>query len=152
MISAELLAAVKAAEGLRTVAYVDTTGNWTVGYGHKLQAGKDWRGYAVNADTASGLLIMDLNEATLSAIRLMEWPFLDTPARKDAQVELIFNMGAGRWVTFIDTRFAIRTHDWQGAHDGLLESLWAEQVGKERSNRLATQLLTGVYPEVTTQA
>jgi lysozyme len=147
ILSPELLAAVKQAEGLRTVAYRDTNGFWTIGYGHKLAAGKDWGGYAINSDTANGLLVTDLNEATLASIRLMEWPFLDTPARQDAQVELVFNMGAGRWATFTETRFAIRAHDWQGAHDGLLESLWATQVGKTRSNRLANQLLTGTYPE-----
>lgn len=146
MLSQELLAAVKAAEGLRTVAYRDTLGNYTVGYGHKLDPRKSWTGYAINTDTANGLLITDLNEATLSAIRLMEWPFLDTQARKDAQVELVFNMGPGRWATFTDTRFAIRAHDWQGAHDGLLESLWATQVGKDRSDRLANMFLTGQYP------
>lgn len=151
-VSDELLSAVKEAEGLRTVAYRDTLGNWTVGYGHKLIKGKDWSGYAINTDTASALLITDLNQATLEAIRLMEWPFLDTPARKDAQVELVYNMGAGRWVTFTETRFAIRAHDWQEAHDQLLNSLWATQVGRSRSTRLANQLLYGVYPEVTIQA
>lgn len=147
MISDELLANVKQAEGLRTVAYKDTRGNWTVGYGHKLAPGKDWAGYAINTDTASALLVTDLNSAMFQALRLMEWPFLDTDARKDAQVELVFNMGIGKWVTFTETRFAIRAHDWQEAHNQLLESLWATQVGKDRSTRLANMLLTGTYPD-----
>jgi lysozyme len=144
-LSDELLGAVKQAEGLRTVAYKDTLGNWTVGHGHKLATGKDWAGYAISTDTASALLTLDLNEANMAAIRLPEWVYLDTPARQDSVIELCFNMGAGKWIGFKRARLAMRYKQWDQAAEELLDSEWARQVGQGRSGRISEQIRTGEY-------
>ncbi len=144
-VSPELLANVKQAEGLRTVAYRDTNGFWTIGYGHKLAANRDWSGYAINTDYASALLTVDLNQAAMAALSLPEWPKLDTPARQDAIVEILFNMGAGTWLKFLNTRAAIEAQNWPSACNNLLNSLWARQVHETRANRIANQLLDGYY-------
>lgn len=145
MASAQLLANVKQAEGLRLVAYRDTLGFWTIGYGHKLADNHDWTGYTISSDTANGLLIVDLNAAILLCTGLLEWAYLDTPARKDAVAELVFNLGEGGWRKFARCRYALQQRAWQTAHDQLLASNWASQVGSDRSNRLANTLLTGDY-------
>lgn len=145
MASPQLLANVKQAEGLRLVAYRDTLGFWTVGYGHKLADNHDWSGYTISSDTANGLLIVDLNEAILLCTGLLEWVTLGTQARKDAVAELVFNLGEAGWRKFVRCRYALQQRVWQTAHDQLLASAWASQVGPTRSNRLANTLLTGEY-------
>lgn len=145
MISPQLLANVKQSEGLRLRAYVDTLGNWTVGYGHKLATGHDWSTYTITSDYAEALLAIDLNAALLDCTPLAEWLRLGSPARQDAVIELVYNMGLGGYKTFIRTRNAMATQQWQVVHDNLLASLWASQVGPARSNRIANQLLTGLY-------
>ncbi len=146
MSSEQLLNNIKQAEGCRLKAYRDPLGYWTVGVGHKLAENKNWDGYVITSDTANGLLIIDVNQASYTAAALPEWTCLDTPARQDALIELIFNMGEGGWRKFVRTREAIQAKQWQRAYDGLLASLWASQVGPGRSRRIASQLLTGQQP------
>ncbi len=145
MLSTDLQYDVKQSEGLRLKAYKDTTGNWTVGYGHKLAPGHDWSAYTITSDMANAMLITDLNAAVYEAAILPEWAALDCQARKDALTEIVFNMGTGRWRTFVETRAAMMKQDWQGVHEGLLHSLWATQVHEGRADRIANQFLTGEY-------
>lgn len=145
MASTELVANVKEAEGSRLAAYRDTLGFWTVGYGHKLAENTDWTGYTITSSTANGLLIVDLNKATFDCVKLPEWACLETPARKDAVIELVFNMGEGGWRKFVRCRNGLLTRQWQTAHDQLLASNWAVQVKEGRAARLANTFLTGEY-------
>ena len=145
LLSPQLQANVKQAEGLRLEAYVDTTGHWTVGYGHKLADGHDWTGYIVTSDYANALLIVDLNQALLDACSLPEWTRLGNAARQDAVTELVFNLGEDGWRQFNRTRGLLATQQWSAAANDLLSTLWAKQVGPARSNRIANQILTGTY-------
>ena len=146
MDTARLLADVKSAEGCRLQAYRDTLGFWTIGYGHRLPEGKDWSGLTWTQDQADQQLSTDLSRnGYLPAMQLPEWQFLDTDARQNAVAELCFNMGVGHWRAFAQTRLCIRRKDWQGAHDGLLDSAWAKEVGPNRANRLANYLLSGTF-------
>lgn len=145
LMTPELEKNLKASEGLRLTAYRDTKGYYTVGYGHKLSVGKDWASYTINSDTAFGLLTTDANIALATAARLPEWASLDTQCRKDSVQEIVFNIGESSWRKFPKTRAAISDQNWKSAHDNLLDSLWAREVGEARSERIATQLLTGSY-------
>ena len=145
MLSPQLIANVKQSEGLRLAAYLDTLGNATVGYGHKLAPGHDWSDYVITSDYAEALLEIDLNAALLECTPLAEWLRLGAPARQDAVIELVFNMGLDGYKTFIRTRNAMATQQWQVVHDNFLASLWARQVGPSRANRIANQLFTGTY-------
>lgn len=141
-----LVADVKLAEALDLTTYKDSLGYWTIGYGHLLpDQSKDYKNYTITKDQAEAYLDSDLTQAMQRCMHLIEWPYLDTLCRQNAVIELEFNM-AGKWVKFYKTRLAIGNQDWKGAHDGLLDSLWAKQVGKTRSERLANYLLNGQYP------
>lgn len=142
-----LIADIKNAEGCNLRAYKDTLGYWTIGYGHKLTI------VAINLPSqfqeitqaqADEFLAGDLAIAQGRAQALPEWKFLDTSCRQNAVIELEFNM-AGKWKLFAETRLDIQNQNWQKAHDDLLNSLWAKQVGQTRSNRLANYLLEGTY-------
>lgn len=137
---------IKQSEGCELKAYQDTLHYWTIGYGHLLpNQEKDWTGYTITQEQADAYLMDDLAQAQARCFHLIEWPKLDTPCRQNAVIELEFNMG-GKWVKFYKTRLDIGNQDWQAAHDDLLKSLWAKQVGKTRSDRIADYLLTGKYP------
>lgn len=133
------------AEGRRVFAYRDPLGFWTAGVGHLLPSGHDWSGsYFLDAQVDAWLQA-DIHTAVISANALLEWPCLDTAARQNAVVELVFNMGLAHWKGFAQTRMAITHKNWTAAHDGLLDSKWAVQVGKVRSTRLANYLLSGEF-------
>jgi GH24 family phage-related lysozyme (muramidase) len=61
--------------------------------------------------------------------------------RQRALINMAFNLRA-RLLGFTNTLAAIQANDWQKAHDEMLDSLWAKQVG-ERASRLASMILTG---------
>ena len=134
-------------EGLELTAYRDSVRRlWTVGYGHLLNPqSHDWSGYHITPSQAATLFDSDILVSSAYAQRLPEWVALDTDCRRNAVIELCFNM-RGRWLEFVNARGAIMRKDWQTAHDQLLDSEWAKEVGPQRSNRLANYLLTGAYP------
>ena len=127
-------------EGCRLSAYQDTMGIWTVGYGHAyVHPGTVW-----TQAQADSQLQVDVNatEAGLN-IHLPWWRTLDD-VRQDVICEMAFNMGVTALCQFHNTLAAVQAHNWQAAHDGMLASLWATQVGA-RAQRLAEQMLTGEH-------
>ena len=136
-------------EGLRLRAYPDPlTGAepWTIGYGHtgqEVHAGLVWT--PAEAETA---LIADIARASALLDEHIPWWRRLDDLRQDVLANMAFNMG---WLdakgvhglgAFHHTLDAVRESRWQEAHDGLLASAWAHQVG-DRARRLANQMLTG---------
>ena len=136
-------------EGLRLRAYPDPMSGvepWTIGYGH---TGPDvHQGVVWTPVQAEAALIADIARACEQLdVHAPWWRGLDD-VRQDVLANLVFNMG---WLnpaathglgTFHQTLAAIRAGRWQQAHDGLLASAWAREVGA-RARRLAIQLLRG---------
>jgi lysozyme len=140
---------VDLAEGNKLDAYVDTTGNWTCGRGHLMPPaapGRSWAGFSVIQSTSDRWFNEDLLSAVALAQKWPEFAKCDTAARQNALCEIAFNLG-GKWGQFHHAREAMMQQDWQTAHDQMLASLWAKQVGK-RATRLAQYILTGQYPDV----
>jgi GH24 family phage-related lysozyme (muramidase) len=147
---------IDAAESDRLVAYPDSLGNWTAGRGHLLPPaapGRSWEGFTVVQSTSDRWFCQDLIDAMKFAQKWPEFPKCDTGCRQNALYEISFNM-RGKWGQFVNTRAAIVAQDWQKVHDGLLDSLWATQVGvgtypdgkPKRATRIANYFLTGEYP------
>lgn len=131
----QLLDDLDKAEGNVLVAYLDTATppNWTIGRGHKLPrpiTPNAWKGYTIIQEVSDRFLQEDILKLYPFIEKLPEWAHCDTLARKNALRELIFNMGGGRWSAFTVTREAMQADppNWQGVHDGLLNSHWAAQV------------------------
>ena len=140
-------------EGLRLEAYPDPLSGaepWTIGYGHtgpEIREGLSW-----TPAEAEAALIADIARACERLDRHAPWWRELDDVRQDVLANLCFNMG---WLdgsgahglgTFHHALDAIRANDWPAAHDALLASAWARQVG-ERARRLAAQLLAGVHAE-----
>ena len=151
-IDPRLLADLMRAEGCKLVAYRDSRGFWTIGYGHLLDQSVDWTGHTITQDTANQLLALDAQDrGATPAMALPEWASLDTPCRQNALIECVFNLGEGHWTSeFPKTRHSIEAQDWTGAQANLLNSPeWIRDVGQARVARLAAYFGTGSYPTTT---
>jgi lysozyme len=143
--TANLIPDLQRDEGLRLDAYPDPLSGgdpWTIGYGHTgpdVHAGLVW-----TPEQATAALQADIATAenALSA-QLPWWTNLDD-LRQDVMVNMTFNMGIATLLQFHNTLAAIQAGNWQAAHDGMLASAWAHQVGA-RAQRLAEQMLTDVH-------
>jgi len=82
-------------EGYRNTPYQDVAGNWTVGIGHKIQAGD---GIALNQalddSTIQSLFAGDLNDASNVVQQYVNVPL--TQGQFDALVDFVFNLGRAR--------------------------------------------------------
>jgi lysozyme len=134
---------IKRDEGCRLVAYEDTLGIWTIGYGHAhVPEGTVWTqaqcDEALAADIAHAEANLDAHAAW--------WRTLDD-VRQDVMANLCFNMGWGDGQhglsSFHNTLAAIQAKRFDSAAAGLLASKWATQVG-DRARRLAEMMRTGV--------
>ena len=134
------------AEGDKLTAYKDSKGIWTIGKGHELSPqAHDWTGYTITPQQDDVYFNADIHESVAFAMRLPEWQASDAACRRNALVELCFNM-RGRWLGFVLARKAWQAQDWATAKAELLSSDWAREVGPTRSNRIANYVLTGAYP------
>jgi len=125
-------------------AYQDPKGIWTIGYGRNLQV------LEITASQAEAWLNEDICAAIREAEKSPSWKYLDTQARRDALIELVYNMGpepfdGDGYKDFKNTMAAIARKDWKAAAAHLLDSKWRQDVGPARSNRIAKQLETGEY-------
>lgn len=146
MIDPNLQNDVEGSEGCKLVSYRDTKNVLTIGWGHELRDQTAEAGALTwTQQQADDQLTADLTAAGVYAAALPEWSALDTPCRQNALIELCFEM-RGRWLPFKNTRACIQAQDWQGAHDNLLNSDWANEVHAARADRIADYLLTGEYP------
>jgi lysozyme len=89
-INAAGLALVCAHEGLRLEAYQDTSGVWTIGYGH---TGGVKPGDSISPDRAAQLLEADLAQAERVIDTLVRIPLTDN--QFSALVSFVFNEGEG---------------------------------------------------------
>jgi lysozyme len=130
-------------EGLRLVAYKDTVGKLTVGYGFNLDAGDarsicnvlklDYEairnGAAITEAQADAILDLQLGMVNAQAKTLFP-NFQAMPADVQSVVQdLIFNMGLAGFSKFKNTIAALRANDYQQAAQGLTDSLWFHQTG-----------------------
>ncbi|MGO4701721.1 lysozyme [Dyella sp. 2RAB6] len=84
------IALIKQFEGLRSCAYPDAAGIWTIGYGH---TGDEVRsGARIDAAQADGLLRQDLSTAEQAVRAWVTEPLAQ--ASFDAMVSFVFNVGA----------------------------------------------------------
>ena len=89
-INAAGLALVRAYEGLRLEAYRDTSGVWTIGYGHTRGVVP---GDSISTERAEQFLEADLTEAERAVSALVKVPLTDN--QFSALVSFVFNAGEG---------------------------------------------------------
>lgn len=124
-------------EELKLKPYTDTAGKLTIGVGRNL----DDMGLTENE--ARYLLENDLGRvrAELDAA-LPWWRALDEP-RRTVLLNMTFNMGLSRLLTFTKFLHALAHGDYQRAAGEMLDSLWAKQVHR-RAVELASLMQSPV--------
>lgn len=122
-------------EGLRLKPYRDTVGKLTIGYGRNLDD------VGISKEEA---LIMMRNDIAVSRRELSQYSWFRNldDKRKDAVINMHFNLGLPRLLTFRNMIAALERGDYKRAADEALDSRWAVQVG-ERAVRIARVLRGG---------
>jgi lysozyme len=136
----KLTALVKKHEGLRLRAYQDSVGVWTIGYGTNLQS------LVIDEPMAAKFLDLGIFSAKIAAKMFPEWAFLDTDARQNAFIDMVYNIGPNRLAFFKKMLEAIRRQDWNTVAKEMLDSKWATQVG-QRALTLIAMMQTGNFPQ-----
>lgn len=123
-------------EGLRLKPYQDTVGKWTIGVGRNLSD----RG--ISEPEAMHLLANDI-DATIDEVnaRLPWVPRMDEE-RRLVIYNMAFNLGMPKLLGFANTLRAVEEGRYADASRGMLDSLWARQVGN-RASELAQRMRTG---------
>lgn len=125
-------------EGLKLKPYKDTRGFTTIGVGRNLDV------CGISSEEAYTMLDNDLTRCQLELISFSWYGCMDE-IRKGVIIELVFNVGLSKALQFTKMIAALKILDYPTASKELLNSDWAVQVGRDRSNNMASRLLLGRY-------
>lgn len=128
-------------EGYRQFAYNDTKGLATVGIGRCIDKS---RGKGILMNEAMYLLQNDIDECK-TKLQSLPWYIILSPIRQGAIIELVFNLGFSGLMGFKKMINAMSKSDYKDAAKELLDSLWAKQVGPNRSQNIAYRIEFGAY-------
>lgn len=117
-------------EGLRAIPYLDSVGVWTVGVGHNMTR-------PLSASAIRHILTDDIRDATNDLHHAFNWFAELDDDRQAAMINLCFNLGLHRLRGFVKFLAAMELGNYETAAKELLDSLWATQVGKDRSTDIA---------------
>lgn len=136
-----LIDQLKREEGVRTAAYQDHLGFWTIGVGRLIDARK---GGGLSEDEIDYLLANDVKRCTAALRARLPWfDGLNEP-RQAVLVGMAFQMGVDGLMSFKQTLAAVRDEHYADAGVRMLQSLWAKQT-PERARRMARQMETGEW-------
>lgn len=111
-------------EGLILKSYTCPTGYTSVGVGRNLETNgitEEEAMYLLNNDITN--VIKDLDKHWIA------WRKLPIIAQYVC-IDVVFNMGINTWMSFRMTRSYMELNEWEKAGDELLNSKYAEQVGR----------------------
>jgi len=123
-------------EGVRLKPYLDTVGKTTIGVGRNLTDN------GITAAEARMLLQNDLFRVANELDRVAPWWREMSQLRQNALVNMAFNLGMPRLLTFKKMMLALQNGNFETAWAEAMGSKWAAQVG-ERSKRIADCFMKG---------
>ncbi len=133
-----LIQQLKRHEGFSGKPYLCTAGKLTIGYGRNLDD------TGVTESEAAELLRQDIARARHDVFVNIAFAQLLDDARLDVLINMCFNMGIYRLMSFKKMLTALEQRDYMQASAEMLDSRWAKQVGG-RAVELAVQMQTGMY-------
>ena len=123
-------------EGERLRLYKCSSGKFTIGIGRNIEDN------GISKDESELMFANDVDRVEKEARSIFgKWKSIED-ARQRALVNMLFNLGMTRFLTFKRMIGAVIREDWDGAADEALNSTWSRQVG-ERANRIANMLRSG---------
>lgn len=133
-----LIEQLKRHEGFRSKPYRCSAGKLTIGYGHNLDD------VGITESQALELLRQDAANARTELLNHLKWAYLLDDVRLNVLVNMAFNLGIHKLLLFKKTLRAVQDYDFDKAAEEMLNSVWANQVGR-RAIELAEQMRTGEY-------
>ena len=132
---------LKRHEGVKYYVYKDHLGYETIGVGRCLKQGV---GLGLTHDEVDYLLINDINRCLVELDAAFP-RFKDlTEIRREAMINLCFNLGLTRLRKFEKALAAMSIHNYEEAANEFLDSRWAKQVGN-RSKEVTEMIRTGEH-------
>lgn len=128
----------KGFEGLRLKPYTCPAGKLTIGYGHNLEDN------GITEEMAEVLLRTDLACARMEVCAKFPWIIKLNEPRQYVLVDMCFNMGIGRLLTFKKMLAALKEGYYERAAYEMMDSKWAKQVVR-RAKTLAEIMKKGEY-------
>jgi lysozyme len=119
LVNAAGMALIKASEGFRADPYQDSTGKWTIGYGHTLNVSQATS--PINKMQAEAFLSQDLAGAQVSVERLVQVSLTDN--QYAALVSLVFNVGTAPLRKTLGEK--LNAGDYAGAADEFNKWIYA---------------------------
>lgn len=140
-------------EGIRLQAYRDPSGYLTVGVGRNLDTnplsdaeiaiiGHDARTLPITREQALFLLHKDEMKAISDISDQFSWWATLDEVRARAIVDLVFNMGIAKFLTFNNFIKLMQESEYEDAGDDLSNTAWYDEVG-DRGPRIANMISTG---------
>ena len=153
----DLVSQLKRDEGEVLHAYRDSRGILTAGVGHNCEAHSEplAEGAQITQQQCDQWLQQDIDAAEHNLAVKLPWSADLDSVRLGVLVNMTFNLGIGGLLGFHNTLAMIQAGNYDGASEAMLESKWADQVGKEppseehpdggRAWRLSQQIKTGAW-------
>ncbi len=114
-------------EGLRTTAYRDSLGKWTIGIGHLLlPVGKDYQGLVWTMAEVEQHFLADVQSALSVAQGIAVYSLL-SEARQRAIANMCFEMGL-KVLTFTTFLSLLQQSRYKEAGEDLKTTIWYHQV------------------------
>lgn len=123
-------------EGMRRKPYRCTAGKLTIGVGRNL----DDRG--ISPDEAMYMLANDIRDSRRELSAAFPWFDKLDEVRQAVLIDMCVNLGLSRLQGFRNTLALIGVGKCEAAAQEMLNSKWAEQVGR-RAQRLSRMMATG---------
>ena len=125
----------------RHVAYKCSAGYWTLGIGRNVDPNG---GIGLSDEEVDYLLENDIERVIKELSSEYPWFNQLDDVRKDAMIDISFNLGATRLRDFKNALSAMEVADYSRAAKEFLDSKWSRDV-KGRSRELASMIETGQY-------
>tara|TARA_Y100000114_G_scaffold83058_1_gene76722 strand:- start:13 stop:441 length:429 start_codon:yes stop_codon:yes gene_type:complete len=129
-------------EGVRSHVYTCSAGYETIGVGRNISE----TGLGLSEDEITYLLENDISRVRAELSSAFTWFDDLDEVRRDAMIDIAFNIGLSRLMTFKKALTAMNQQDYDKAASEFLDSRWSVQVGA-RSKRVAGMIKTGEYPD-----
>ena len=134
-----LIKMLRSHEGVRSTVYLDSVGIETIGVGRNLKE------VGLSDDEIDYLLVNDINRCKAEA-KTFDWYEDLNTVRREAILNLLFNLGKPRFLGFKKAIAALESNDYEESAAQFWDSRWREQVGK-RAEDICHMIRTGNYPD-----
>ena len=129
-------------EGVRDKVYMCSAGYETIGVGRNISES----GLGLSDDEIDYLLNNDINRCREELAREYFWFNTLDVVRKEALIDLSFNIGQTRLRGFVKALGCMAENNFEKAGEEFYDSRWAKQVG-DRALELCQMIKSGSYQE-----